>query len=97
MTKEVIINDYPIKVSKLTIHQQKEAEDSRTHIEMEFQVTSEEYHDITVLLYENDFTVKVPEEKLEIKATIHRYSTSITDLYKKGNVGDFQLALIEKM
>lgn len=96
MIKKVILNDFPIEVSQLTIDQQEEHGRNRTLIVMEFQVTSEDYHDITVLLYENDFSVKIPEESIEIEATIRNYSTSITDLYQKGNVGDFKLTLLEK-
>lgn len=63
----------------------------------DFKVSSSMYHDITVLLYKNDFEVKVPEENLMFHATIHNYSTSITDLYAENEVGDFHLELIEKV
>lgn len=65
-------------------------------VKFDFQVNSSMYHDITTLLYTNDFDVKVPEENLEFKATIHNYSTSVTNLYKSGEVGVFYLELVEK-
>lgn len=65
-------------------------------VKFNFQVSSSIYHDITTLLYKNDFDVKVPEKNLEFKATIHNYSTSITNLYNAGEVGEFYLELVEK-
>lgn len=66
-------------------------------IGFEFKVKSEEYHDITTLLYANDFRVRVPGKGLDFPATIHSYSTSITNLYQENAVGDFKLELIEKV
>lgn len=96
MGHKVIINDLPINVNKLTIDQLEKNGRTLLLLDMEFQVTSEEYHDVTVTLYKNDFIVQVPKEKLEIEATIYNYYTSVTDLYEKGNVGDFRLVLLEK-
>ena len=75
--------------------------DSATHqqlhkISFDFKVTSEEYHDIAVLLYRSDFTVRLPEENLEFPATISNYSTSVTNLYKENQVADYKLELVEK-
>lgn len=62
----------------------------------DFKVKSEDYHDVTTLLYLNDFIIRIPEMELEFPATISNYSTSITNLYKENEVGDFRLELIEK-
>lgn len=64
-------------------------------IAFDFKVTSEEYHDIAVLLYRMDFTVRLPEENLEFPATISNYSTSVTNLYKENQIADYRLELIE--
>ncbi|RXT06949.1 DUF3219 family protein [Ammoniphilus sp. CFH 90114] len=51
---------------------------------------------MTTLLYKQSFDVKVPGSKLEFRGTIVNYSTSITNLYKENEVGDFRLELIEQ-
>lgn len=92
MKQKVIINHFPIEVNNLQI---KEVS-NRCQISFEFPVTHEDYHNITTLLYENDFTVKVPAENLKFSATISNYSTSFTNLYVEGAEGEFKLELIEK-
>ncbi|OES46404.1 DUF3219 family protein [Domibacillus iocasae] len=96
MVQTVILNDTPIQVTdyheETIIH--KETGKSVPKIKLQFKVTNEAYHDITTLLYEMDFQVKVPEKNLDFPATIHAYSTSVTNLYEEGAVGDFSLELI---
>jgi hypothetical protein len=98
MVTEVILNEVPIKV---TGYQKEVVNDKKTgnelhKIRFDFKVRSgEEYHKITTLLYEKTFDVKVPENNLEFRGTIHNYSTSITNLYQENAVGDFKLELIE--
>jgi len=82
MQRKVLINNFPIEAKNF----QKEASE-RWKISFEFTVTHEDYHDVTTLLYENDFIVKVPAENLEFPATISNYSTSITNLYEAGAAG----------
>lgn len=65
-------------------------------VSFDFKVTSEEYHDIAVLLYEMNFQIRVPAQNLEFDASISNYSTSITDLYKPGQVADYYLELVEQ-
>lgn len=91
MNKRVWINNYPIQARNF----KKEAAE-RKKISFEFTVTHEDYHDVTTLLYENDFTVKVPDEGLEFRATISNYSTSVTNLYEEGEEGEFKLELTER-
>jgi hypothetical protein len=62
----------------------------------DFKVTSNDYHDIAVLLYEMDFHIRVPEKNLDFSASIANYSTSITNLYHEGEVADYHLELIER-
>ncbi|MFS0749170.1 DUF3219 family protein [Oceanobacillus sp. 1P07AA] len=71
-------------------------QNEKTELSFYFKVTSETYHDITVLLYENDFRVQVPEKNITFSATIKQYATSITNLYEEGKEGDFFLLLVEK-
>lgn len=64
-------------------------------ISVDFDVTSEEYHDITTLLYVGTFDVKIPERDLTFRGTIYNYSTSLTNLYVKDQIGQYKLTLIE--
>jgi len=97
MGQEVIINDMPIQTTELQVNKIQKDGNERIIIDMGFKVESKDSHDITTLLYKNDFVVKVPEKDLELPATIYNYYTSITDLYVEGNVADFKLVLIEKI
>jgi hypothetical protein len=63
---------------------------------MDFKVSSEEYHEITTLLYQGEFEIKIPDTETSFRGEIHEYSTSVTNLYESGNVGDFRLVLKEK-
>lgn len=98
MVQKVIINDVPIHVEHFYSEVvSDQATGSELHkIGLEFKVRSKDYHEVTTLLYANDFDVKVPGKELTFPATIHSYSTSITNLYKENAVGDFKLELIEK-
>lgn len=91
LVKEIILNETSIKVYKYV----EEKENSLNKISVEFNVSSEEYHDITTLLYEGIFNVKVPEKDFSLRARIQQYSTSFTNLYIKGQVGEFRLSLLE--
>lgn len=91
MVNEIILNDSLIKV-----HSFEDRIVNNSHeISVRFKVTSEEYHDIATLLYQGTFNVKVPERGLAFKGTIQQYSTSITNLYEKGQVGDYSVTLRE--
>ncbi|WP_019392539.1 DUF3219 family protein [Priestia filamentosa] len=91
MVREIILNNTLIKV-----HSFEERKVNNFHeISVGFKVTSEAYHDIAMLLYRGTFDVKVPERSLSFRGTIEQYSTSITNLYEKGQVGDYSLTLLE--
>ncbi|WP_117168627.1 DUF3219 family protein [Paraliobacillus sediminis] len=92
MINELILDNRSIT---LVDYQQETTEKGRLKISVHFKVSHEEYHEITTLLYKGNFDVSVPEKKITFKGTIHNYSTSITNLYEKGNIGDFYLTLIE--
>lgn len=65
-------------------------------IVIDFKVTSEEYHDIAVLLYGMEFRIQVPEKNLDFEAAISNYSTDTTNLYNPDEVADYHLELTEK-
>lgn len=91
MVKEIILNNTLIKVHSF----EERKVNNSTEISVGFEVTSEAYHDIATLLYQGTFDVKVPERALSFRGTIKQYSTSITNLYEKGQVGDYSLTLFE--
>jgi hypothetical protein len=92
LVNKIILNNYSISVKE---YEEKQTKDGEL-ISVTFDVTSEDYHDVTTLLYEGEFYVKIPERNREFKGTIQEYSTSVTNLYEKGNVGEFKLSLLEK-
>lgn len=91
MGQKIFINNYPIEVENF-----QQDDSNHRKINVDFIVKHEDYHDITTLLYENDFVVNVPGENLEFAATITNYSTSVTNLYEEGSEGKFKLELTEK-
>ncbi len=92
MVTKVQLNDMVINVTGF----KEESIDDKRKIRFDFEVRSgQEYHDVTTLLYEQTFDVKIPEMKMEFRGTISNYSTSITNLYEEGSVGDFKLELVE--
>ncbi len=97
--QKVIINNYSIDIENLReeIITRKTVNEKSRKVSFDFQVSNKDYHDITTLLYTNDFIVKIPAQNIEFAATIHSYSTSITNLYEENAVGDFKLELIEKV
>ncbi|WP_142827448.1 DUF3219 family protein [Planococcus soli] len=98
METTVWINDTEIHAFNFTkeLSKQPNSQQRKRKISFDFKVTSEEYHDIAVLLYEMNFRIRVPAQKLEFEASISNYSTSITDLYKPGQVADYYLELVEQ-
>ncbi|HLR80440.1 MAG TPA: DUF3219 family protein [Bacillota bacterium] len=94
----VLINDTPFKAIDFTEETIKDdyCEKELQKITFHFNVTSKTYHEVTTLLYKNDFHVHVPDRNLSFPATIANYSTSITNLYKENEVGTFYLELVEK-
>ena len=91
MVTEIYLDDYKLNISDY----QEELNNKFLLIKVDFKVSSEEYHDVTTLLYKGNFHLKVPERNRECRATIQEYSTSITNLYEKDQVGLFKLTLRE--
>jgi len=91
LVNEIILNETTINV----YNYEEKTENGLHKMSVEFKVTSEEYHDITTLLYKGTFDVKVPERNLSFRAKIYQYSTSFTNLYIKGQIGYFKLVLLE--
>ncbi len=99
MNQTLILNDDltidATNVDTGEVIDQKTGQTKQT-ISFDFKVTSEEYHRVTSFLYKNDFIVNVPDLNLTFPAVIQNYSTSVTNLYKENQVGDYSLELIEK-
>ena len=91
MVNELILNDTAIKLD----HYDEEKINNLYRITVTFKVTSADYHDITTLLYKGSFDVKIPERKLTFRGAIQQYSTSVTNLYEKDQVGEYKLSLLE--
>jgi hypothetical protein len=91
LENEIILDDTVIPIDQYI----EEIINGLRRISVKFKVTSDQYHGITTLLYKGIFVVKVPKRELTFKGTIDQYSTSITNLYEKGKVGEFSLSLLE--
>ena len=72
-----------------------ETVDGLYKVTIEFNVTSEAYHDIAVLLYRGRFDVEVPAKNKQFKGEIYNYSTSLTNLYEDNQVAVYCLVLKE--
>ncbi|WP_186577232.1 DUF3219 family protein [Aquibacillus kalidii] len=92
MVTEIYLDDYLLHLTKYD----EEIENNINKITVVFKVTHEQYHDVSTLLYRGSFHVKVPKRDLEFKGKIVNYSTSITNLYNKGEVGEFRVTLLEE-
>lgn len=92
----VWIDDKQINAYDFTAVDTTGSADGKKKISFSFKVSSAEYHDVAVLLYKNDFLVRVPELHLDFPAFIHNYSTDLTDLYQPDQVADYYLELVEK-
>jgi len=92
LVNKIILDDTTINVG----HYEEEKLNGLIKITINFKVTSEDYHDIAVLLYRETFHVEVPERGLAFRGSIQQYSTSITNLYKKDQVADYKVTLLEK-
>lgn len=91
MVRNIVLNDTEIEVK----HYDRKTEEGHQVVSFIFDVTSEEYHDVTVLLYKGTFDIRIPEEGLDFKGTIINYSTSLDNLYEEGQTGEFRVTLQE--
>ncbi|TKH05283.1 DUF3219 family protein [Peribacillus simplex] len=96
MVDQVILNDVPLHVTDFVSETVKDSEGKEIRkISFNFKVTHSEYHDITTLLYQMVFDIKIPQSNDEFRAEIFNYATSVTNLYEENAVGDFSLVLLE--
>ncbi|MDQ0268270.1 DUF3219 family protein [Cytobacillus purgationiresistens] len=91
MIQSIKLNDHIIDVENY----EEETINGLTQVSVDFKVNSENYHDIAVLLYEGTFDVIVPEKEKHFRGTITQYYTSVTNLYKEGEIGDYHVRLLE--
>ncbi|MEC0283968.1 DUF3219 family protein [Terribacillus saccharophilus] len=96
MNKKVVVNGMDLAAYDYEHKYVTKNGKELNEISFKFPVTSEDYHDVAVLLYKDDFRVEVPEENIAFEAAIKQYSTSITNLYEKDQVGEYSLVLEEK-
>ncbi|ARK30474.1 DUF3219 family protein [Halalkalibacter krulwichiae] len=94
MNTEVWLNKVPIKVFNYKEILDVDAKTLKS-VTFDFEVRSEEYHTITTLLYDRTFDVNIPSRQRSFQGEIYNYSTSITNLYEKNQVGIFHLELRE--
>ncbi|WP_046175895.1 DUF3219 family protein [Domibacillus indicus] len=94
MSETVYLNERLFQALDFQEEAVQKGEKQVPKIAFHFNVTHEEYHDVTTLLYQNDFHVSVPARNIEFKGTIHKYSTSTVNLYEKGAAGDFYLEIV---
>ncbi|WP_078547780.1 DUF3219 family protein [Litchfieldia alkalitelluris] len=97
MVKQIRLDEEKINVNNFRSEEMYDKKSGKKikKVIADFKVSNEDYHRVTTLLYRMTFTVRVLERELEFKGTISNYSTSFTNLYKEGAVGDFHLELIE--
>ncbi|MBO0992576.1 DUF3219 family protein [Bacillus sp. SD088] len=91
MVSKIILNHTIINVDQYKENWQ----DGLLNIKINFKVTSENYHDIATLLYERIFDIEVPEKGITFRGAIQEYYTSMDNLYKEGEVGDYYVSLFE--
>lgn len=91
MVEKIVLDGHPIMID----HFELEHASGLKRIAVEFSVRSEDYHDITTLLYKGEFDVQIPAKDETFRGKIVEYSTSVTNLYESGQVGNFKLALLE--
>lgn len=92
LVSKIMLDDRVIQLSSY----EEEKENGSYKVSVIFDVTSEEYHDIATLLYNGTFDVEIPEKEIMFRGTIYNYSTSITNLYEKDQVGQYKLTLVEE-
>lgn len=85
------LNDRVIPVTSY----QEDMKNDRLHVAFTFNVTSAEYHELAVLLYEQTFRVTVPHNARQFTGTIVHYVTDTTNLYEANQVANYAVTLAE--
>ncbi|RLQ96133.1 DUF3219 family protein [Falsibacillus albus] len=91
MVKEILLNEKRIAIKEY----EEKLVNGLNAINIVFDVSSDDYHDVAILLYEGYFQVDVPQNGLSFNGTIQQYYTSVTNLYEENQVGEFTLSLLE--
>lgn len=91
MVDGIVLDGHPIVIS----HFEMDNTCGSRRISVHFPVTSEDYHDVTTLLYKGKFDVQIPAKEAAFRGKIVEYSTSVTNLYESGQVGTFKVVLLE--
>ncbi|CEA01287.1 hypothetical protein BN1048_01321 [Jeotgalicoccus saudimassiliensis] len=87
----IVLDDLTLEVKEL----RRDEEEGTVYIE--FDVTSEDYHNLSEHLYKEEFLVRLPgNNNEEFNAKIINYSTSIDNLYEEDNVGEYHITLKEE-
>lgn len=92
MTNDIIVlDDITLDVKEL----RRDVAEGTVYIE--FDVTSEDYHNLASHLYKEEFLVRLPgNNNEEFKARIVNYSTSLDNLYEEDQVGEYRITLKEE-
>ncbi|MEN2767092.1 DUF3219 family protein [Ornithinibacillus xuwenensis] len=96
MNTTVLINSLSVAVEQLDYVDVEKEDNNLKRLTIAFKVTNQQYHDVTVELYKNDFRIRVPERNIDFQAAIENYFTSATNLYEENAVGDFNVTFVEK-
>ena len=87
----IVLDDLTIEVKEL----KRDEEEGTVYIE--FDVSSEDYHNLSEHLYKEEFLVRLPgNNNEEFNAKIINYSTSLDNLYEEDNVGEYHITLKEE-
>lgn len=94
MERRVMLNDMEFLVSEF--YKTETTSYSPTKVSFRFPVHGgEEYHNVTKMLYNPSFTVKVPEDNLQFTGNITKYATTLADFSDEQQVSIFHLELTE--
>lgn len=84
----IVLDDLTLDVKEL------KRDEKEGTVYIEFDVTSEDYHNLSTHLYKEKFLVRLPgNNNEEFKAKIINYSTSLDNLYEEGQVGEYRITL----
>lgn len=87
----IVLDDLTLEVKEL----KRDEEEGTVYIE--FDVSSEDYHNLSEHLYKEKFLVRLPgNNNEEFNAKIINYSTSLDNLYEEDNVGEYHITLKEE-
>ena len=87
----IVLDDITLDVKEL----KRDEEEGTVYIE--FDVASEDYHNLSEHLYKEEFLVRLPgNNNEEFQARIINYSTSLDNLYEEDQVGEYRITLKEE-